>query len=292
MYFFLLRMLSFAALSLLLTACANTRPININEWSAGMTTDWIKVRDYQLLVLKKPASEGRQEALHFYIEGDGTPWVKRFLIAEDPTPRYPLALELMKRDPQLSFYLGRPCYYQTADFYLALAQTENSTPCNFHYWTDARYSPEVVELMKITIEKTIKKLPQEKQLLPIILIGHSGGGTLAMLIAQRLTEVDGVITVAANMDTKAWTTRQGYSPLKKSLSVADETSFRNFPQVHLAGSVDDVVPPDINLPLMQKMGQSLTIVKGFNHDCCWLRDWPILLNNAEQQLKQQSSAHP
>lgn len=289
MNFFSLHISSLIAATLLM-GCVNSKPINLREWSVGLNTEWVTVKEHKLLVLEKTAGSSLEE-IHFYIEGDGTPWVTRYLMAENPTPRYPLALALMKRDPNLSFYLGRPCYYQAPEFYSSLNQPDSASPCDFHYWTDARYSSNVVELMKTALENTLQQLPQDKKSLPVVLIGHSGGGTLAMLLAQRLEEVDGVITIAANMDTDAWTQKQGYSPLKNSLSVANETNFRKLPQVHLAGSVDKVVPPEINLPLMKKMEKNFTIIENFDHNCCWLRDWPNILNDAEQQLKQQGLTH-
>jgi len=287
MQFLLQRLIFFVMLVLLLTSCANSKPINLQEWSVGLNTQWIESKGFRLLTLEKSPAELQPTAIHFYIEGDGTPWVTRYLVAENPTPRYPLALALMKRDPALSFYLGRPCFYQSPEFYRSLNDSENTSPCDFHYWTDARYSETVVDLMKTMIEETLQHLPPEKKLLPVIVIGHSGGGTLAMLLAQHLEKIGGVITVAANMDTYAWTTKHGYSPLKNSLSIANEKTLRKIPQVHFAGTADDVVPPEINLPLMKKMGQTFNIIEGFNHNCCWLRDWPQLLNDADQQLKQQ-----
>lgn len=288
-----------------LASCAGPQPIKLGDWSAGLQTEWIQIKAFNLLLLEQPAKKhnnNNSNAIHIYIEGDGTPWVKRFLIARDPTPRYPLALALMKQDSQLSFYLGRPCYYQESYyqeglsqknddrktvFYKTLGHSNNNSPCNSHYWTDARYSSDVIDLMKTAIQEKIKKLPHDKQTLPIILIGHSGGGTLAMLIAQQLQAVSGVITIAANMDIDAWTSYKNYSSLDKSINIANTIPLRRIPQVHFVGSRDDVVPPKINQPFLQKIGQSLTVIEGFDHNCCWLNKWPTLLLDAEQQLKSQ-----
>ena len=38
------------------------------------------------------------DVLHVYLDGDGTPWKRNRWIAEDPTARNPLILELMKQD--------------------------------------------------------------------------------------------------------------------------------------------------------------------------------------------------
>jgi hypothetical protein len=303
-------------LLLALTSCAGPQPIKLADWSAGLQTEWIQIKAFSLLLLEQSAKNNSNHksnnAIHIYIEGDGTPWVKRFLIARDPTPRYPLALALMKRDSQLSFYLGRPCYYQESyyqesghkesdyqentsqkhtyqqtDFYKTLGHSSNNSPCNSHYWTDARYSADVVELMQTAIQEKIKTLPGNKQTLPIILIGHSGGGTLAMLIAQQLPAVSGVITIAANMDIDAWTSYNNYSSLDKSINIAKTSSLRKIPQVHFFGSRDEVVPAKINQSFLQKIGKSPTVIEGFDHNCCWLNQWPTLLLDAEQQLKSQ-----
>jgi hypothetical protein len=53
--------------------------------------------------------------LHVYIEHDGTPWIVSTLPSSDPTPRRPLALELMAQDPAPRLFLGRPCYFATDD---------------------------------------------------------------------------------------------------------------------------------------------------------------------------------
>ena len=47
----------------------------------------------------------------------------------------------------------------------------------------------------------------------VTFVGYSGGGVLAVLIAERLDNVAGVITVGANLDTDAWTEHHGYLPL-------------------------------------------------------------------------------
>ena len=65
--------------------------------------------------------------LHVYLDGDGTPWLRRTLVAADPTPRNPLVLELMAQDPNPAIYLGRPCYHgQSA-----------SSVCSSEWWTSS-----------------------------------------------------------------------------------------------------------------------------------------------------------
>jgi pimeloyl-ACP methyl ester carboxylesterase len=54
----------------------------------------------------------------------------------------------------------------------------------------------------------------------LTLVGYSGGGTIAVLLAARRSDVAEVITVAANLDVGYWTQRDGLSPLTGSLDPA------------------------------------------------------------------------
>jgi pimeloyl-ACP methyl ester carboxylesterase len=56
----------------------------------------------------------------------------------------------------------------------------------------------------------------------VVWLGYSGGGVLAMLLAARVPETIGVVTIAANLDVQAWAAQQGGSPLIGSLDPARE----------------------------------------------------------------------
>ena len=60
----------------------------------------------------------------------------------------------------------------------------------------------------------------------VILVGYSGGGAIAVLLAARRLDVAGVITVSADLDLAYWTQRDGLAPLSGSLAVTsfDHTS--------------------------------------------------------------------
>ena len=116
--------------------------------------------------------EGTQGALHVYIEGDGTPYVARYDVAADPTPRHPLMLQLMTLDPASSVYVGRPCYFGLA----------NDPSCTPRDWTLDRFSPRIVDSMA----RVIEQMRTGRETDAIELYGHSGGGALAVLLAERL----------------------------------------------------------------------------------------------------------
>lgn len=139
------------------------------------------------------------EFLHVYLEGDGQPWLRGFWPAANPTSREMTALKLMLLDPHPAVYLNRPCY----------GQVQMPINCSVSLWTDGRYSSEVVAAMLAGLRELRQKYPGKR----LVLLGHSGGGTLAMLLAQRMEEVVAVVTVAANLDHRAWTSARGFFPL-------------------------------------------------------------------------------
>lgn len=205
------------------------------------------------------------QALHIYLTGDGVPFVSPDRVALDPTPRKPLVLELMKADPAPSLMLGRPCYHVDRD----------NPDCRPELWTTHRYAPQVVR----SLVSAVNHMSGDRQ---VVLIGYSGGGTLAMLMAPKITNVTAVITVAANLDTRAWAAHHGYTPLVGSLNPADTLDqTNNIAQYHFVGGSDDNVPAALTGALEPQLpSASIRIVEEFGHTCCWRQSWPVLLAEA------------
>jgi pimeloyl-ACP methyl ester carboxylesterase len=113
----------------------------------------------------------------------------------------------------------------------------------------------------------------------IALIGYSGGGVLAMLIAPRVEQVRRVVTVAANLDIDAWADHHGYSRLSGSLNPATAPPLPiTIRQLHLAGGRDLRVPPYLSRPVAARQpGAEYLLLADFDHTCCWERAWPSIL---------------
>ena len=60
----------------------------------------------------------------------------------------------------------------------------------------------------------------------VLLFGHSGGGVLAVLLAPRVPETAGLVTVAANLDIDRWADLHGYPRLHQSLNPARQPPLR------------------------------------------------------------------
>jgi len=214
-----------------------------------------------------------QQRLHVYLEGDGSPWLNRRVIAADPTPRHPLMLELMTLDPGPSVYLGRPCYHGLAD----------APGCGARQWTSGRYAEEVID----SLETVLRDLMERHGFDRLDLFGHSGGGTLAVLLGERLAErTDTIVTLAGNLDVAAWSAHHGFSPLHASLDPAKRPPLPPaIRQRHYAAAQDRNVPPAVVQPYFRRRDLPVTVIDEFDHACCWQRIWPSILKEMKSQAE-------
>lgn len=219
---------------------------------------------HRLTAYFKTARSGTQcNGLNVYIEGDGQPWLSATVPASDPTPRHPLMLRLMALDESAALYLGRPCYNGRAE----------ERGCSALSWTHRRYAPEIIDDMTVAVETFLGATHCRS----LRLFGHSGGGTLALLLARRLPQTQVVITIGANLDIEAWAAHHGYSPLAGSLNPATEPN-RGYRETHYYGQMDTQTPPALFAPLIAKRGAArMRVIDGYDHTCCWDRIWPAIL---------------
>jgi predicted alpha/beta hydrolase family esterase len=220
-----------------------------------------------LVVQRMSGSSGNR--LHVYIEGDGIPWSGN-LPSANPTPRNTLALTLASLDPVDFIYVGRPCYFF------------RTTPpqCSPKNWTSHRYGEDVVRSMASAIERSRQARHSE-----VVLIGHSGGGTLAALLETRVEGVVGVVTVAANLDIDAWTTVHDYDALSGSLNPIKQTRKSNILHLQYVGGRDDSVPVSTSVGYsLNQPNVELIEFEEFDHVCCWEDAWPAILQQLPARI--------
>ncbi|MGQ7843149.1 alpha/beta fold hydrolase [Granulosicoccus sp. 3-233] len=264
----------------LLQACATpTNKLDELAQSQGFERSELLAEGYRLLVYdnaraRSDARARRSSAdsaiLHVYLEGDGSPWTHRTIVMADPTPRRPLMLRLMKLDREAAVYLGRPCYNGTS----------SDDGCDSSLWTSGRYSRTVIDSMA----SGLRVLAHRYGASELWLMGHSGGGALAMLLARENPMVTRVVTIAGNLNTRAWTAHHGYTPLYSSINPADLPPIRDEVwQWHFLGGQDAVIPPPlVRRFIMQQPQASGFLMKQFSHGCCWHLLWPRMLKALEQ----------
>ncbi len=210
------------------------------------------------------------KTLHVYLDGDGTPWVNKRWIAEDPTPRNPLILQLMKLDNSPAVLLGRPCYYGLNE----------SSECSSKYWTSHRYSPKVVDSMVEAINNWLA----QHHYTDIVLIGYSGGGSIAALMADRIQNLNKIVTVAANLNVRVWSEFHGYLTLNSSLNPAEQGQLNNsIKQFHFAGENDEIVPGFIIRGYANSQRDAdYYELPGIDHACCWADEWQNILDKIDE----------
>lgn len=226
--------------------------------------------DFTLLSYVPPRWEPGAD-LTVYLEGDGLAWLDGAPSA-DPTPRDPLALRLaLAQDSGNAAYLARACQYQAAP----------SPPCLQRYWTSARFAPDVIAASNRALD-ILKATAGARHL---TLVGYSGGGAIAVLLAAQRCDVKRLITVAGNLDHAAWTRLHALQPLHDSLNpAAVRAQIAHLPQVHFTGAKDSNMPPRIALHFAAGFPADSTpkvkVVDGYNHDCCWAEAWTQLMLDA------------
>jgi dienelactone hydrolase len=208
--------------------------------------------------------------LAVYLEGDGLAWLNASTVSPDPSPIEPLGLQLALRHPHGAVaYLARPCQFQPG----ALARA-----CRSALWTDARYGAQVLDSMNAALDQ----LKQRSGAQRLVLVGYSGGGAVAALLAARRTDVALLLTVAANLDTQEWARLQRLAPLAASFNPADQAAaLARVPQQHWIGADDEVVPPAVPAAYAARFAAGarppVTVVPGFGHACCWQAAWAALV---------------
>lgn len=257
--------LLFAIVASFLVGCATpAQKFNQEVTRLGFKSQQITSEQFKhKLYLSSDITQG--DVLHVYFDGDGTPWERNRWVADDPTARNPLILHLMDQDSMPAILLGRPCYY-------GLSVT---VECDSKYWTSHRYSRAVVDSMSQVLNTWLATHKFNK----VVLIGYSGGGTLAILVANKIKSVSAVVTIAGNLDISQWTEFHGYSALTQSLNPANEAELNSgIKQIHFAGKEDKVVPSFIikEYADKQKNAQFYEFLDK-DHACCWNEDWKMLL---------------
>lgn len=245
---------------------------NIYLQDSGFTPIAFDSISFNLEAWKIFASD--KETLVIYIEGDGRAWKTRFKLSTDPSPDDPLALKLSTLDNADSIlYLARPCQFRSK----ADVKCQNS----YKYWSSHRYSEEVL----MVYNQILNQLKKQYGFKQFQLIGYSGGGVVASLLAAIRSDVVSLITISSNLDHQSWVDYHQVSPLSGSLTLYQHLQgLSQVRQFHLWGSNDKLVPAQLNSGLIKKLqllhqdNVSMFIIDQYSHHCCWKENWSKILS--------------
>lgn len=234
---------------------------------SGWDSVRVGVPNFELMAfIPKDARSG--DELTVYIEGDGLAWITPYRPSTNPTPINPMGLKLALAHPKgKAAYVGRPCQFVAA----------RALGCEERYWTNERFSPEVVAAMS----RAVDHLKGRMQASAVNLVGYSGGGAIAVLIAAQRGDVQRIVTVAGNLDTHQWTQWHGLGELSGSINPAD-LSMRvlQIPQWHFAGGRDSNIPPALvhgyAARFLEPNNVKVLVEDTFTHSCCWAENWAAI----------------
>lgn len=201
-----------------------------------------------------------------YIESDGAPWRRADEPPADPTPLRQIVLRMAIADfsPAVA-YLGRKCQY--------LSEVKLGS-CDPDLWMLGRFRMDAVAASNRAIDIIKSRFAASS----VSVVGYSGGGAMAALVAAQRADVDCLVTLAAPLDTRSWTAAIGVTPLKNSLNPVDETRrLQGIRQTHFRGGRDTIVPRASTQRFLQLLpGAKVVDLEDFDHDCCWESEWPRL----------------
>ena len=235
--------------------------------AAGMTKRVVEANGFRLVTYQRIHALGKPP--HIYIEGDGLAWKSQRWLSDDPTPTDPVALRLAVQDPADNVvYMARPCQY--------IPKAERRR-CSSDHWSTQRFSEDVIA----AADQAVDQLRERAGASGVHLIGYSGGGAVAALVAARRHDVLSLRTVAGNLDHAAFTSLHKVTPLTGSLNPASYgQALAHLPQHHFVGAEDTIMSIAVveaflrALPTQRCVG--LTVVPHATHGDGWVENWPVL----------------
>lgn len=250
------------AFCLILSACQTNQYVSVDKPTPpGYTKKLVTAGDFVITTYQKISDKNKP--IVYYLEGDGRV-ADRFGISRDPTPRQDTLVALMKLDSRPNvIYVARPCQYTPKNL--------NPKCYNNKYWTSRRFSQESVDVLDQVMTTT--NISGKK----FSIVGYSGGGGLAVLIANQNQMVSDIVTIGGNLDSELFTEYHRSVPMDESLNPINyAVNISHIPQLHLGGELDRIVPPEIAqkfVALASSDQVKVKILPGVTHSRGWKEFW-------------------
>lgn len=261
-----MRILPIALIFIFLSGCG-APPTTKVALRSGFRHKFIQTAQFNLASYQKITQPGKDVTI--YIEGDGHAWVTRSILSKDPSPRTSLVMQLAALDPSPNVvYLARPCQFSPGDLH---------TVCKPKFWSKGRYSPAVI----LSINSAVSQIKQYANAKKVHLIGYSGGGALAVLVAAKRKDIASIRTVAGNLDLITMDRLHRTSPLTESVDpISVATQVRHIPQIHFSGAKDKIVPTVVAQNFVRAANlnpNKVVVIRDTSHNTNWQKHWRELL---------------
>jgi len=262
-------------IALLSSGCVSKLSPKVRQYTAdtvaqsgNLVQQKIATDDFLLTTYQRFDSTADNKQMVVYIEGDGMAWISRDQLSSNPTPVQPIALKLASIDTNDNvLYIARPCQY---------LWPQKMNRCSSRYWSDKRGSEEVIS----SINQAISIVKQKQNISSIRLIGYSGGGGIAALIADRRADVSEFVSVSGNLNYKLFTQTHNLSPMNGSIDpITIANQIGSIPQIHYVGADDKIIPKQIALSFSDKV----KVINDVSHDN-WPDKWAQILRTINHDL--------
>lgn len=230
------RLLTAGFLAASLAGCAST--VDLHELSRSTSLKLETVRTPQYALQAMVPAPGTYKHMRVYIEGDGHAWATSSQPSTDPTPHISLMATFAAADRSPAAYLARPCQFVT------------SQGCSVATWTSDRFSSNVMASMNAGLDSLKREFGVDQ----FELVGHSGGGAVALVLAGMRNDVGQVQTLAGNVDPIYWTELKKLTPLNNPVTPLQyKDHLQAIPQRLFVGSQDPIVPPAVARNYLSKL---------------------------------------
>ena len=221
-----------------------------------------QTKNFKIFTLQKITNQS--EPIRIYLEGDGKAFINKYTISQNPTPTSYFLINLIAQDDSPNIiYIARPC------------QFIDDKKCEEKYWTNARFSKEIID----SLNEVLANFSKNK----IELIGYSGGGAIALYLADRNNNILNLRTIAGNLDHEKFSEIHEVSKLDLSLQNKDLnfSKLAKIPQIHFIGSEDKIIPRVIVESYLKKLPikncARIIDVNKANHWSGWDEKWSEII---------------
>ena len=237
-------------------------------FSANFSSIILNTSTFKLQGFAKIEKPG--EPLEVFIEGDGLAYVSRSSPSRNPTPIDPISLRLatISSKPNI-LYIARPCQY---------VELNSQKNCGVKIWTTSRFTEDVINAVNQAIDFGLKRA----QASIVHLVGYSGGGAVAVLVAARRQNVGSIRTLAGYLDHKTLNRVKKVTPLYGSLDPMEKAYLlSHIPQHHISGSNDKIIPKWVAQGFAKAVGNTKCAtakIANTTHTDGWLELWKKIGN--------------
>ena len=183
-----------------------------------------------------------------YVEGDVRGWRPSTDPGVDDTPDDYLGLRLATLDAATNVvFIARPCQFPSGD-----------TACFDPAWESGRLADQIYRSINRAIDHAVIVFPHPQ----IHMVGYSGGGAIAALLADRRRDVVSLRTVAGNLDPQGVERAHAANPNEDMIDPFDiAPRLAAMPQIHYVGDADDFVPPFVTENFVKAVGDAYGCVQ-------------------------------